>query len=322
MSLWTCFGVACLAAVSVQPSAAAEPDAAAIVRRSVEANVRNYAALPHFNYFKMEQGRDGTTRTYEEIMLFGSRYSRLTAVNGEPLSAERQKEEQRKLEAATQKRARESTAERASRVSGYERERERDQLLLNEMAKAFEFTLTGEETLGGHDVYVLKARPRAGYRAPNSRAKVLTGMEGTLWIEKTTFQWVRVEAEVIHAVSIEGFLARVLPGTRFALEQAPVAGDLWLPTHFTMRARARILFLFSKSDDQDETYSGYTPATTVQSDSAADEATGGKSAAAGGGHCASPGWRRACQAAVSSVPSAVSWLSSQIMTPPRRRWAA
>lgn len=251
---------ACLTLALFSGSALTRPDAAGIVRRSVDANMRNYAALPSFNYYKVEQGKDGISRTYEEIMLFGSRYSRLVAVNGEPLAPDRQMDEQRSLEQATQRRAGESPAARAKRVAVYEQERQRDQFLLNEMANAFEFTLAGEQSMGGRDVYVLKARPRRGYRPPNNRARVLTGMEGTLWIEKSSLQWVRVEAEVIRPVLIEGFLARVLPGTRFELDQAPVS-DLWLPSHFSMKARARILFVFSKADNQDETYYGYYPAS-------------------------------------------------------------
>jgi hypothetical protein len=262
-SLYFC--AACLAFLS-PGSAVIEPDATMILRRSVEANTRNYAALPDFNYIKVETCQDGRTRTYEEIMLFGSRYSRLIAVNGDPLSPDRQKDEQRRLEQATRQRARESPGDRAKRVSVYERERERDQFLLKEMANAFEFTMTGEQVLSGHEVYVLQARPRRGYKAPNMRAKVLTGMNGTLWIEKKTFQWVKVEAEVIHPVSIDGFLARVLPGTRFQLEQSPVAEGVWLPAHFSVKAKAKILFLFSKSDNQDETYYGYYPAPAAQND--------------------------------------------------------
>jgi hypothetical protein len=43
-------------------------------------------------------------------------------------------------------------------------------------------------------------------------------MEGTLWIDKKTFQWVKVEATVIRPVSIAGFLAQVQTGRRFELE--------------------------------------------------------------------------------------------------------
>lgn len=50
-------------------------------------------------------------------------------------------------------------------------------------------------------------------------------------------------AHVIHPVTIEGFLAQVQPGTRFEVEKAPVEGDIWLVTHYSMRASAKILFI-------------------------------------------------------------------------------
>lgn len=248
---------AALLAVSCLAGVSATPDVTTIVRRSVEANLRNSQALQRFNYFRVVRKPDGTSRTFEELMLSGSRYSRLTAIDGKPLPLEGERTEERKLEAERQRRARESPDQSAKRVDKYERERERDQFLLNEMANAFEFTLAGEEQLGAHEVYVVKARPRRGYRPPNNRAKVLTGMEGTLWIDKDSFQWVRVEAEVIHPVSIEGFLATVQRGTRFELVQAPVSEEVWLPTRFSMKAKAKILFFFSRTDEEDESYHGY-----------------------------------------------------------------
>lgn len=245
------------------PALAQKLDAATIVQRSVEAASENYKAAPRFNYFKIAHERDGSSRTYEEIMLYGSRYSRLTAVNGESLSPKQQAEEQRKLDAATQSRSGESPEERTKRVSGYERERQRDQDMLMEMASAFNFRVVAEETLDSHPVYVLKATPRRGYHPPNNRARVLTGMEGTLWIAKSTFHWVRVEAEVIRPVSIEGFLARVQPGTRFEMDQMAVSDVIWLPRHFAMQSHARILFFFSKHDEENEDYYGYTPVVPV-----------------------------------------------------------
>ena len=234
-------------------------DTATIIRRSVQAAESNYQSTPRYNYFKVVRDHNSQNRTYEEIMLAGSRYSRLVAVNGAPLSPDGEAEEQRKLEATARSRSRESAEERAKRVGRYEHDRQRDQDLLMEMVNAFDFTQVGEAVREGHEVYVLKAKPRKGYRPPNNRAKVLTGMEGTLWIEKNTFQWVRVEAEVIHPVSIEGFLARVQRGTRVELDQMPVTGGVWLPRHFAMRSHARILFLFSKNDEEDEDYYGYAP---------------------------------------------------------------
>jgi hypothetical protein len=82
-------------------------------------------------------------------------------------------------------------------------------------------------------------------------------MEGRLWIEPHSFQWIKVEAMVVHTVSIEALLATVEPGTRFSLTQRPVASDVWLPTHFSMRTRARLLFFLKQRTDVDETYFDY-----------------------------------------------------------------
>ena len=202
--------VVTLAAVSF-----ASHDADSIIQRSVEANAEDWKAAPDYDYFERDVQQAGGTKTYKELMIYGSPYEELVAVNGKPLSPEQQAQEQQKLEAAIVERQKESPKERVQRIARYERERNRNHLLMEQLTKGFVFTLGGEQKLGPHEVYVLKATPRPGYEPPNNEAKVLTGMEGTLWIDKKTFQWVKVEATVIRPVSIAGFIAQVQPGTRF-----------------------------------------------------------------------------------------------------------
>lgn len=228
-------------------------DAHTIIQRSVEANQRDWEAAPQFDYFEQDCGHDGT-KTYEEIMVLGSPYQRLVAVNGKPLSTAEQAEESRKLDAARAQRQRESSHVRARRIAKYEAERRRDHMLMDEMVKAFDFKLQGEAKVDGHDVYVLQAAPRPGYRPPTMETRALTGMEGTLWIDKGSFQWVKVEAKVVRPVSMEGILAKLEPGTHFELEKGPVAPGIWLPKHFAMQSRAKILFLHNYRDQEEENY--------------------------------------------------------------------
>ena len=82
-------------------------------------------------------------------------------------------------------------------------------------------------------------------------------MVGQLWIDQKTFQWVKVVAEVVHPVSIGGFLARVDPGTRFELDKAPVGNGIWLPSHFSMKSDAKVLHMFSHDSQEDVTYFDY-----------------------------------------------------------------
>ena len=130
---------------------------------------------------------------------------------------------------------------------------------MQQMILGFNFKLLGQEMVDGRRCFALEAVPRPGYQPPTRDTKVLTGMRGKMWIDAERYQWVKVHAEVFRPVSFGLFIAQVKPGTEFTLEQKPVEGNLWLPSHFETRVRAEILF-FSRRSIDDETYSNYRPA--------------------------------------------------------------
>ncbi|HTW22978.1 MAG TPA: hypothetical protein VMD78_05225 [Candidatus Baltobacteraceae bacterium] len=243
--------------------ASSEPSAADIISRSAQALQRDWDADPQYDCTERDRTSKGS-KTFQDIMIDGSPYQRLTAVNDRPLSQAQQVDEQQKLQQTIAKRKAESPDDRSQRIAKYEQDRKRDHELMQDLTKAFDFRLVGQGRMDGHEVYALDARPRPGYQPTSKETQVLTGMRGKLWIDKKTFQWVKVEAEVIHPVSIEGFLARVEPGTRFELEKKPVSDTVWLPTHFSMRSRAKILFVFGKDGSEDDTYFDYHPAKQQQ----------------------------------------------------------
>jgi len=234
----------------------AQEDAASIIKKSGEANDRDWAAAPQFDDLERDIDKNGD-RTYEVTMLFGSPYSRLIAVNGHDLPPAKQKDEQKKYEDAVNERRHESSDKRAARIAKYEADRKRDHTLIEQMAVAFDFSLLGQRSLMGHQVYVIKATPRKGYRPPDRDSSVLTGMEGTLWIDRDSFQWVKVQAHVVHPVKIEGFLAEVEPGTQFEVEKEPVGGGIWLAKHFSMKSNAKVMFVFRHRGQEDDSYSNY-----------------------------------------------------------------
>ena len=245
---------AVVACIAQHPTPAVED----LVRQSVQAIHEDWAKAPGFDFCEVDQaGKD--SRTYQVLMISGSPYSRLIAVNGTVLSPEMQAKETEKLAATTRQRQEETPEAHQRRVAQYEKERRRDQQLLEELTNAMTFTLIGPETVTSHETYVLDAKPRRGYVAKSMMTTVLKGMQGRLWVDQASFRWVKVKAEVVHPVTIEGFLARVEPGTEFELEETPVGGPLgtWMASHFAMRAHARILGLFPKSSMQDETYFHY-----------------------------------------------------------------
>ena len=228
----------------------------AIIQKSVEANNRDWQAAPDFRYRETDRTPEGS-KTYDIRMIQGSPYQQLVAINGKPVSASVRQTEQQKLEQTIQARSHESASERKRRFAEYEKERQGDHAFLGELTKAFQFRLDGQQKLNGHNTYLLTASPLRSWHPPNIESEALTGMTGRLWVDTKTFQWVKVEARVLHPVAIAGFLAEVEPGTRFELENIPVDGKVWLPGHFVMASRSRILFFIPHHTAQNQTFSDY-----------------------------------------------------------------
>jgi hypothetical protein len=248
------------AAVSIR---AATPDPDQIIRKSVDAMKSDWEQAPKFSYLErdVESKRHSpqVAKTYRVLMIDGSPYNLVTAMNDQPLVPGDQAEEKRKLQKEIEKRQKESERERGKRIAKSDRERMHEHEMLQEMVDAFQFHLTGEAQVNGRSCWVLDAEPRPGYQATNHEGRVLKGMKGKLWIDKASNQWVKVHAEVVKPVSFYGFLAKVGPGTEFDLEQAPVMDNVWMPTRFDVRVNSTALGLFNESSTENDTYRDYQP---------------------------------------------------------------
>jgi hypothetical protein len=243
--------------------AAPAPNPEQIIRKSVAATKADWAEASKYSYLERDveskHHEARMSKTYRVLIIDGSPYNLVTAINDQPLTREQKTEEQRKLQRVTQKRQDESQRERARRIEKYRRENEHNHEMLQEMVDAFQFKLAGSADVDGHDCWVLDAEPKPGYEPSDHEGRVLKGMKGKLWIDKATDQWVRVQAEVIKPVSFYGFLAKVSPGTQFYLEQEPVSGDIWMPKVFNVSVRANALGFFSENSDENDTYRDYQP---------------------------------------------------------------
>ena len=236
-----------------------------IVRKSIAANTADWRAQPEYSHRELDVKTKGSSnggtrveqsRTYEVTMIEGSPYYRLIAINNEPLSRAQEQQERTKLSREIRHRQDESASDRQTRIDKYQNERSEEHLLMQQMVSAFEFRYAGEQQVEGADCYVLDAIPNPDYRPSVERARVLTGMKGRLWIDKAHFHWAKVEAEVTKPVQFALFIAKVKPGTRFELDQAPV-GDVWLPKSFTESVNATVLGFYGMHSTDEEHYSDY-----------------------------------------------------------------
>lgn len=250
----------------------ASDDVQDITHRAATTMRADWDAAPGFAFVQRDltTSKDTTTRkTHQVFMISGSDYYMPIAVDDQPLPADQQQLELQKLANEVSRRNRETPAEALNRSEQYHKTREQNGVLITEFTKAFDFTLAGEETMNGHACYVLDAKPLAGYRPPSRMAKVLTGMQGRLWIDKESFHWVKAEAEALKPVSVFGFFAKVLPGTRMELEMIPVTDSTWLVSRFEMHLRLSI-FWRKSTKATESTFSNYRPAATALTEALAN----------------------------------------------------
>jgi len=232
------------------------PDVATILERWAAANHRDFDAAPQYSYSERARDQDGT-KVYEVTPLLGSPYKRLVEKDGRSLTGDQQKQQDGDFEQARREREAESAEERRKRIADFEKGRNRARRILEELPRAFEYTLRSTRTVNGRTAYILSARPRPDYDPPNIEGQVLTGMRGEFWIDAETYQLVRGRARVVDPVAVAGFLAKVQPGTEFEVEQKPVDDGIWLPVRVAVRTRSSIAFFFHHQMSEERTFFNY-----------------------------------------------------------------
>jgi hypothetical protein len=228
------------------------------VTQSVAATERSWQAREHYTYTERDQDRRldslGTVKS-ENIdvtrmtLVNGIRFEQLMEHNGQLPSTEEQKKRDKDLE----KLKHETPDEQTARL----RKDQENKSFLRDLLEAFDFSLMGEEIVGGRPAYVIQATPHPGYHPHGKYGKLLSRVEGKLWVDKQDFGWVKVDGEVTQSFSMGLFVARVQRGSHIILEQTCVGDAVWVPKRLEVRASAKILFLKSLDLDRILTYSDY-----------------------------------------------------------------
>jgi hypothetical protein len=268
---WLAGGCALLGLAA--PFLAAGDDPKEILRRALRMNSHNHELERTYTYVERDEQRtlDGKgavthrqSTTWDVIPLEKSMYRRLIQRDDKPLSPK----EERQQEAARQKReaerrekealrAGETPDERQKRLAAEERAHQQEQRDMDDIVDGFDLRLVGEEQIDGIPVWVIEGGARQGYRFKSSRfVSVVSKMKGRIWVAKSDYQPVRIDAEFTDSISFGGFLARINKGTHMHVEFTYVNGEVWLPKHISFSVSGRIL-LKGLREDGDFTYSGY-----------------------------------------------------------------
>jgi hypothetical protein len=241
-------------------------DAREIVRRSIELDQVNWARAKDYTWTArdIERHLDSGGRVksvdskgWETLILYGLPYRRMTERDGKPLPPDEQRKEQQKLDRYAARLERETPAERQRRIDDYLKERKKDREFFREIPDLFDFHLDGDAVVDGRPVWVISGAPRFGARPKSRDARPLLKVRGRMWIDKTEYQWVKIEAETTATISWGIFLARLNPGAKLVFEQTRVNDEVWLPKRQWMRGAGRIGLLKKIAMEEEIAWSNY-----------------------------------------------------------------
>jgi uncharacterized cysteine cluster protein YcgN (CxxCxxCC family) len=242
--------------------AAQNPDPKEIIRKSVDRDLLNFERLKNYTYTERDDDRSydksgkltkQEVQTFEIMILGGRAYSRLTARGDKPLPPAEDRKEQQKMDQEARKRQQESAADQAA----LDKQRQKDRDFLKEIPDAMNFQLVGEDTVSGKPTWVISAEPKPGYEPKDARARIITRMRAKVWIDKSEYQWAKVDAQAIEKVSFGFKLLQLEPGSSIHFEQARINNEIWLPASAEIHADARIAYLKHIRNDVDLTFSDY-----------------------------------------------------------------
>ncbi len=236
------------------------------MRRSVEMDQGNWVRMADYTWLGRLHERHFDSHNHvtlehqeawETIVLDGQPFRRMLERDGKPLPAEKQRQQQQKLDKATAELENETPEQKQRRAADYEKARRREREFLLEIPDAYDFRLEGDDKIDGHDVWVVSGVPRPGYHAKSRDGAALLKIRGKMWIGKAGYQWVRVEAQTTETISFGLFLARLNPGAKLVLEQTRINDEVWLPKREYLSGSGRIAIVKRVAEDQEITWGDY-----------------------------------------------------------------
>jgi hypothetical protein len=235
------------------------PDARQIMEASIAATQRDWKARLHYTYMERDEDRrrdlaghvkSEDVEVSKTILVNGVPFEQLVERNGQPPSAEQDRKQKGELD----KLKRETPEQRAERLRKQEEE---NTSIVQEVPKAFDFQVVGEEAVNGRPAYILQATPHPGYHAQGKYGNMFSKVAGKLWVDKQDLGWIKVDGQVIKPFSMGLFLVRLLRGSHITMQQTRVDDGIWMPERIEVRAAAKIFFVKSVVIDRVLTYSEY-----------------------------------------------------------------
>jgi hypothetical protein len=232
-----------------------------LVRQTVSNELGASGARARFVFRgEKETGRGSQTKLMVETD--ESMVGMLIGENGQPLTLERRRAEDARLENYLN-----NPTELNKKREKEKEDTEHTRRIVAALPDAFlwenDGTVPGTAALGrlGDVLVRLKFRPRPDYSPPTRVEQVLTGMAGYILIDTAECRIAKIDGRLVKDVGFGwGILGHLDPGGRFMVEQADVGAGHWEATRMELAFTGKIMLFKSLNIRSTEVFSDFRPA--------------------------------------------------------------
>ena len=168
-------------------------------------------------------------------------YERLIEKDGNPIKSSRIEKQDQAHRKKTEK-VKQLTPEHVEKK--HRQERQEEQRRIEELFRLLRFRIQDRETIDGISTIVVSFEPRPSYRPKLKAVRPLRKMRGQAWICEDDHMLVKVEIELMKAVTLAwGAVARLHKGARLRFTRRKVNAEVWLPDESYFRGSGRVLLV-------------------------------------------------------------------------------
>lgn len=215
----------------------APPDAKVLVHKMIENEIKaENDDSTHWRFSKIS-AKPGLTKTYDVIETKKGEVQRLVAINGRPLNAQQQREEQERMQKFLS-----DPEEQAKRKASESKDYKKEQDLMRMLPDALLYTYVGRQG----DLVKFNFKPNPSFHATNRQAEVFHHMAGILVIDTKTNRLEEFRGRLTSSVKFGyGILGYLDGGGTFDVKQNNVADKHWDLTLLETNITGKELFFKS-----------------------------------------------------------------------------
>ncbi len=228
------------------------PDPVVLIQRATENEARALSSPPAFQYQERLAWNWGT-ETRAVIETPEGRADRIILFDDEPLAADQQAKQQRRL----QKLLVDQDALKGE-LQDQKAETQRRIRTLKAFANAFLFTFSQRE----NGLLKFNFQPNPEFSPKDRETQMFRGMEGCVWLEPAQERIVRIEGKLVKDVAFGwGIFGRLYKGGIYEIAQTQVKPGIWRITTLNVHVKGRVfLDYFRFFRDESNTHFRPTPA--------------------------------------------------------------